>query len=76
MPTTIYSCSLLTQRARAKAESISYSTRVKNLLPGYTTPLGIYNQSAINTIKDGKMKYYTKGTGGKTIESGCPCSST
>jgi hypothetical protein len=41
---------------------------------GYSPALGIYDQSIINSVKDGTMRYYRKGTGGVTIvDNGCPC---
>ena len=77
MSTTRYDSSLLTQRRQAKAESGSFINRIQNYqqpAPGYATALGIYDQSIINTVKDGNMKYYRKGTGGVTlVDNGCPC---
>jgi len=36
--------------------------------------LGIWDQSIINTVKQGNMRYYRKGDGGcTTINNGCPC---
>lgn len=79
MSTAIYDSSLLTQRRQAKAESISFINRVKNSTQpttGYGPALGIYDQSVINTVKDGNMTYYRKGTNGVTIvDNGCPCTS-
>lgn len=78
MSTTIYDSSLLTQRRQAKAESGSFINRIQNYsrpTSGYGPSLGIYDQSIINTVKDGNMKYYRKGTGGITlVDNGCPCS--
>jgi len=77
MSTTIYDSSLLTQRRQAKAESGSFINRIQNYsrpTSGYGPSLGIYDQSIINTVKDGNMKYYRKGTGGITlVDNGCPC---
>jgi hypothetical protein len=76
MSTTIYDSSLLTQRRQAKAKSESFTNRIQAVQPktSYATALGIYDQSIINSVKDGKMKYYRKGTGGTTIvDNGCPC---
>ena len=77
MSTTIYDSSLLTQRKQAKAKSGSFINRIQNYANpanGYTTPLGIYDQSIINSVKDGNMTYYRKGTAGTTIiDNGCPC---
>ena len=79
MPTTIYDSSLITQRRRVKAESGSFINRISsNINPntGYAPMLGIWDQSIINTVKDGQMKYYRKGDGGcTTISNGCPCQS-
>jgi hypothetical protein len=83
MPTTIYDSSLITQRRRVTAESGSFITRIQpwstvqtaNNQPntGYAPMLGIYDQSIINTVKNGQMKYYRKGEGCTTISNGCPC---
>ncbi len=84
MPTTIYDSSLITQRRRAKAESGSFITRIApwstvqtaNNQPntGYAPALGIYDQSIINTVKNGNMIMYRKGDGGcTTVSNGCPC---
>ena len=77
MSTTIYDSSLLTQRKQAKAESGSFINRILNYAnpkTGYSPALGIYDQSIINSVKDGTMKYYRKGTGGVTlVDNGCPC---
>jgi hypothetical protein len=86
MPTTIYDSSLITQRRRAKAESGSFINRISpwNTPPagsntnqpttGYAPMLGIYDQSIINTVKSGNMKFYRKGDGGcTTVSNGCPC---
>ena len=79
MSTAIYDSSLLTQRRQAKAESESFTKRIKSATPttGYALALGIYDQSIINSVKDGNMTYYRKGTGGTTIvDTGCPCANT
>jgi hypothetical protein len=82
MPTTIYDSSLLTQRRRAKAESGSFVSRISpwnasstsQPTTGYAPMLGIYDQSIINTVKNGNMKFYRKGDGGcTTVSNGCPC---
>ena len=77
MPTTIYDSSLLTSRAKNKAESGSFINRITNASnphTGFTVPLGIYDQSIINTVKKGQMQYFRKGLGGTTIvDNGCPC---
>ena len=77
MPTTIYDSSLITQRRRVKAESGSFLNRIQNYAnpnTGYGPALGIYDQSIINTVKIGNMKYYRKGENGcTTINNGCPC---
>jgi hypothetical protein len=77
MSTTIYDSSLLTQRRRAKAESGSFLNRIQNYTnpnTGYAPLLGIYDQSIINTVKTGNMKFYQKNSSGCTvINNGCPC---
>lgn len=85
MPTTIYNSSLITQRRRAIAESSSFISRISpwniplvgtSIQPttGYAPALGIYDQSVINTVKIGQMKFYRKNDGGcTTISAGCPC---
>jgi hypothetical protein len=41
---------------------------------GYAPSLGIYDQSIINTVKNGNMIMYRKGDGGcTTVSNGCPC---
>jgi hypothetical protein len=41
---------------------------------GYAPMLGIYDQSIINTVKNGQMKFYRKNDGGcTTVYDGCPC---
>jgi len=84
MPTTIYDSSLITQRRQAKTESGSFISRISpwnvpgNMASqpntGYAPLLGIYDQSIINTVKNGNMAYYSKVSGGCTlINNGCPC---
>jgi hypothetical protein len=86
MSTTIYDSSLLTMRRKATAESGSFVRRIApwNVTPietplpqpntGYAPMLGIYDQSIINTVKTGNMKFYRKNDGGcTTVMDGCPC---
>lgn len=77
MPTTIYDSSLITKRRGNKAESGSFINRITNPVnpnTGYAPALGIWDQSIINTVKQGNMAYYRKGDGGcTTINNGCPC---
>ena len=86
MPTTIYDSSLITQRRRDTTTSGSFISRISpwNIPPSGTSTnqpttgsaplLGIYDQSIINTVKNGNMKYYTKTEGGIVdINNGCPC---
>ena len=77
MPTTIYDSSLITQRRGAKAESGSFINRITNPVnpnTGYAPLLGISQQSIINDVKNGNMKFYRKNEGGcTTIDNGCPC---
>ena len=84
MPTTIYDSSLITQRRKDKAESGSFISRISpwnssnatnQPTTGYAPLLGIYDQSIINTVKNGNMPFYRKGAGGYiTVNNGCPCS--
>ena len=77
MSTTIYDSSLLTQRRMNKAQAGSFINRIQN----YSNPntgaaplLGISDQSIINSVKQGQMRYYRKGDQGvTTINNGCPC---
>ena len=77
MSTTIYDSSLLTQRRMNKAESVSFQRRIQsktNPTTGYAPALGIYDQSVVNTVKNGNMTYYRKSDGGCTlIDPGAPC---
>ena len=86
MPTTIYDSSLVTQRRRAITESGSFISRISpwNIPPartsiqqpntGYAPALGIWDQSIINTVKNGQIKFYRKNDGGcTTVSNGCPC---
>jgi hypothetical protein len=77
MPTTIYDSSLITQRRRVTAESGSFISRIQNPTnptTGYAPLLGISQQSIINQVKTGNMKFYRKNDGGCTsISNGCPC---
>jgi len=66
-----------------KAESGSFLTRISpwnnaaatnQPTTGYAPMLGIYDQSIINTVKNGNMTFYRKSDGGCTmINNGCPC---
>jgi|688.fasta_scaffold1452910_1 hypothetical protein len=41
---------------------------------GYAPALGIYDQSIINIVKNGKMAFFRKNDGGcTTVSGGCPC---
>jgi hypothetical protein len=41
---------------------------------GYAPALGIWDQSIVNQVKNGNMKFYRKNDGGcTTIVNGCPC---
>ena len=83
MPTTIYNSSLITQRRRDTATSGSFVTRItpwnnvtatNQPTTSYGPMLGVYDQSIVNTVKNGNMKYYTKTEGGVVaINNGCPC---
>ncbi len=77
MPTTIYDSSLITQRKQDKTISGSFITRIQNPTnpnTGSAPLLGITEQSIINYVKNGQMKFYRKNDGGcTTISNGCPC---
>jgi hypothetical protein len=77
MPTTIYDASQITQRRMNKAQSGDFINRIQNSVnpnTGYASRLGVFDQSIINTVKDGTMKHYRKQDGGVTIvTNGCPC---
>jgi hypothetical protein len=74
MPTTIYDSSLLTQRRAAKAVSGVFLTRLQNNQQGFSTPIGIYDQSIINSVKLGQMKQYRKNEAAVIqVNNGCPC---
>jgi hypothetical protein len=77
MPTTVYDSSLITSRLKSKTEADSFLTRIQNNInptTGYAPMLGIWDQSIINSVKNGQMKYFRKNEGGCTIISnGCPC---
>lgn len=80
MPTTIYDSSLVTQRHRDKTISGSFINRIQNPnnpTTSYAPRLGIYDQSIINTVKNGQMTTYRKNDGGCTrINIGCPCTTS
>jgi hypothetical protein len=77
MPTTIYDASQITQRRMNKAQSGDFINRIQNYAnpsAGYASRLGVFDQSIINSVKDGNMKYYRKQDGGATtVINGCPC---
>lgn len=74
MSTAIYDSSLVTQMRQARYESGFFKNRTNSASSGYAHTLAIYDQSIINTVKEGTMKYYRKGTGGTTtVDNGCPC---
>ena len=73
MPTAIYDSSLITKRRQVKAESGSFITRIASNNTSYAPALGIWDQSIVNDVKNGQMKYYRKGEGSTTIDNGCPC---
>ena len=70
MPPTIYDSSLLTQRNRTKAVSGSFLNRIASNNTSYAPALGIWDQSIVNSVKNGQMKYFRKGS---PIDNGCPC---
>ena len=76
MSTTIYDSSLLTKRKQALAQSGSFLTRINNPInpnTGYAPALGIYDDSIMNNIANGQMKYYRKNNGVFVVNNGCPC---
>jgi len=76
MPTTVYDSSLITQRRQVKVESGSFLSRLASNNTSYAPALGIWDQSIVNAVKNGQMKYYRKGEGSTTISNGCPCNET
>ena len=76
MSTTIYDSSLLTMRKKQRAESGEFINRValnNRTISQLNKPLGIYDQSVINDVKQGQMPFYRKGVGAFTVDNGCPC---
>lgn len=73
MPTTVYDSSLITQRRRVKAESGSFLNRIASNNTSYAPALGIWDQSIVNSVSNGNMKYYRKSDTGITVDNGCPC---
>ena len=77
MPTAIYDASQITQRRMNKAQSGDFLNRIQdsdNPNTGYAPRLGVFDQSIINTVKNGNMKHYRKQEGGvTTVNNGCPC---
>ena len=79
MPTGVYDSSLLTQRARAKAESNSFINRIQNPTNPRTSygPLtGIYDNSEVNRVSNGQMNYYQRNGSCTVAYIGCPCNGT
>lgn len=86
MPTTIYDSSLITKRNKDRTESGSFVTRISpwnNIsasnqpVTSYGPALGIWDQSIVNSVKNGTMAFYRKNEGGcTTINNGCPCSNS
>jgi len=75
MPTTIYDASQITYRNMNKAQSGDFINRTLNSnQPGYAPRLGVYDQSIINSVMSGQMRYYRRGASGvTTVNNGCPC---
>lgn len=76
MPTEIYDSSLLTQRRQYKAQSGNFINRIQSTTQpttGYAPLLGIYDQSAINHVKSGQIKFYRRNEGCTSVNNGCPC---
>jgi hypothetical protein len=79
MPTGVYDSSLITQRARAKAESNSFINRIQNPTNPKTSygPLtGIYDNSEVNRVNNGQMKYFQRNGACTVAYIGCPCTAT
>jgi hypothetical protein len=76
MPTGVFDASLITQRARAKAESNSFINRIQNPTNPTTSygPLtGIYDNSEVNRVNNGQMKYFQRNGACTVAYIGCPC---
>jgi len=77
MPTTIYDASQITKRRMNKVQSADFTNRIQNSSApssGYSSRLGVYDQSIINTVKVGTMKEFRKQDGGcLAVNNGCPC---
>jgi len=77
MPTTIWDSSLITKRRQALTASGSFISRITNPVnpnTSYAPSLGIYDNSILNNVKNGKMTYFRKGEGGSVgVGIGCPC---
>jgi hypothetical protein len=79
MPTGVFDASLITQRARAKAESNSFINRIQNPTNPRTSygPLtGIYDNSEVNRVNNGQMKYFQRNGACTVAYIGCPCTVT
>ena len=79
MPTGVFDASLITQRARAKAESNSFINRIQNPTNPTTSygPLtGIYDNSEVNRVTNGQMKYFQRNGACTVAYIGCPCTVT
>ena len=79
MPTTIYDSSLVTKRTQSKTIAKSFLQRLNtqgtvNQTTSYGPQLGIYDDSILNEVKNGAIKYITKTEGGeiKVNEGCCP----
>ena len=76
MPTGVFDASLITQRSRAKAESNSFINRIQNPTNPTTSygPLtGIYDNSEVNRVTNGQMKYFRRNGACTVAYIGCPC---
>ena len=76
MPTNIYDSSSITQRRRDTAVAGSFINRIQNSVnpvTGYGPLPGIFDQSIINTVKNGHMTTYKTSLMGVTeVSTGCP----
>jgi hypothetical protein len=77
MPTTIFDSSLVTKRTQSKTIAKSFLQRLNtqgtvNQTTSYGPLLGIYDDSIVNEVKNGTIKYITKTEGGEVkVNEGC-----
>lgn len=78
MPTRIYDASLIIKRRADRTISSSFLQRINapNNMRSYGSPLGIYDNSIINSVRSGNMKEISRVLGCININDGCPCTSS